>query len=142
MLRRAACRTRGVASRRGTLALVGIRGIGATAAAGGVGGGEGGGGVGVVVESVGLTPGRGGSLVVAREVGVREEARRGRGGWRSRRRGCVGGGAEGEEALPPLGGGLLHLVVLVVVHLNRCRRRDAAERDAMRFPEGRRKEGE
>jgi hypothetical protein len=82
MLRRG--RTRGVASRRSTVALVGIRGV---AAAGGVGGGgEGGGGVGVVVESVGLTRGRGGGLVAVREVGVREEARRGCGGRRSRRR--------------------------------------------------------
>jgi hypothetical protein len=82
MLRRG--RTRGVASRRSTVALVGIRGV---AAAGGVGGGgEGGGGVGVVVESVGLTCGRGRGLVAVREVGVQEEARRGRGGRRSRRR--------------------------------------------------------
>jgi hypothetical protein len=43
-----------------------------------------------------------------------------RGGRRSRRRRCTGGGAKGEQALPLLGGGLLHLIVLIAVHLSRC----------------------
>jgi hypothetical protein len=46
-----------------------------------------------------------------------------RGGRRSRRRRCTGGGAKGEQALPLLGGGLLHLIVLIAVHLSRCLRR-------------------
>jgi hypothetical protein len=99
---------------------VGIRGIAAAAAAGG--GGEGGSGVGIVVEAVQPPRTGGGGLVVAREVRVREKVRRGRGRRGCRRRRRVGGGAEGEEALPSLGRGLLHVVVLVAVHLSRERR--------------------
>jgi hypothetical protein len=83
--------------------------------AAGIGGGEGGGGVGVVVEPLGRARARRGGLV-PREVGVWEEAPRGRRGRRLRRR-RVGGGAEGEEALTALGGGLLRLV-LAAVHLD------------------------
>ena len=81
-------------------------------------GGEGSGGVGVVVEPLGRTRARGGGLV-PREIGIREEAPRGRRGRRLRRR-RVGGRAEGEEALPALGRGLLRFV-LAAVHLDPAR---------------------
>lgn len=106
--------TRIVAGGR-ALALVGPGRIGGAA---GVGGGEGGGGVGVVVEPLGRARALAGGLV-PREVGVREEAPRGRRGRRPRGR-RAGGGAEGEEALPALGGGLLRLV-LAAVHLDSAR---------------------
>jgi len=98
-------------------------GPGGICGAAGVGGSEGGGGVGVVVEPLGRGRAHGCGLV-PREFRVREEAPRGRLGRIPRRR-RVCGGAEGQEALPALGGGLRFVLAAVHVGSGRIRIRNA-----------------